>query len=478
MSDFSPQKKYVSRKPFRSFCVFNAWEKSSESEDNSFVGIKIEDGEPKIYFPMGYQPDESEGFPDEKEIDDELKRDFAYLLALLADKSLPSYFEDEYSEKCKLDFPIHAFLGVLQYYQSYGYFFETNTMYKKSLSGKICWSRTIKKSRPQVPKDEKGHHSIVYLDLIAKRNYYIENNLITEIHKFCVHESVILIGPLLGITEEDVEPSSYGHEPHNSPDFDLFLEVIQEKIESTFKDRLIDLFNNMLQVIKFLANKQVNNDNESKELFGVNGFAHAWEMMVDKIFGTLSPSEKEECNPRLWYGQNNLGEERRSTLRPDTIMIRSPQKQPSACFILDSKYYKFGMVDESKCKFFLPGAESVCKQIAYAEYAEAQSKKKNTVFAEMQPNSIYNAFIMPYCAQKKSTEVGKKRLRCSFLGMKSKGFVYGDWKNKWDDKHPYFRIACILLDVKSVMRDYNTSDRAQNILAKQIISAINLKKGA
>ena len=55
--------------------------------------------------------------------------------------------------------------------------------------------------------------------------------------------------------------------------------------------------------------------------------------------------------------------------------------------------------------------------------------------------------------------------------------MYGDSKNKWDDKHPYFRIACILLDVKSVMRDYNPSFKAQNILAKQIISAINPKKG-
>ena len=253
MSSFPKKDVHVFRKPFRSFCVFNAWEKTSDSEDNSFVGIKIENGEPRIYFPMGYQPDDL----DEKEADIELKRDFAHLLAILADKSLPSYFEDEYSEKCKLDFPIHAFLGVLQYYQRYGYFFETDTMYKNSLSGKICWSRTIKKIRPQVPKGEDGRHSVVYLDLVAKKNYYIENNLITEIHKFCVYESAILIGPLWGLTEEDVEPSNYGHESHNSPDFDLFLEIIQEKIESTFNDRYIDLFNHMSQVIKFLANRQI-----------------------------------------------------------------------------------------------------------------------------------------------------------------------------------------------------------------------------
>ena len=74
---------------------------------------------------------------------------------------------------------------------------------------------------------------------------------------------------------------------------------------------------------------------------------------------------------------------------------------------------------------------------------------------------IYNAFIMPYCAEKREKS----------FSMVRKGYIYGDWK---DRSKPYRKIACILLDVKSVMENYSASASAQrelrNIIAGKVLS--------
>ena len=119
------------------------------------------------------------------------------------------------------------------------------------------------------------------------------------------------------------------------------------------------------------------------------------------------------------------------------------------CFILDSKYYKFGI---TKNKAHLPGAESVCKQMAYAEFVE-----KEFAFTS---GHIYNAFIMPYCESDETTT------GLATSGMRFAGLIYGDWK---DCSKSYRKIACILLDVKTVMQNYETSSGAQEELAKLIL---------
>ena len=161
---------------FADFCVYDAWCSSDEKKDKSFVGIKIEDNRPKIYFPMGYRAS--------KPSEDVCKRDFYQLIAVLNDKSLQSYFSEDDLRKSQLDFPFYAYLSVLQYYLDFGYFVESETIYKKGFSGKISWPRTIKRIKPQVVKDEEGHDQVVYLNLITRKTSYREDNLITLVHKF------------------------------------------------------------------------------------------------------------------------------------------------------------------------------------------------------------------------------------------------------------------------------------------------------
>ena len=84
---------------------------------------------------------------------------------------------------------------------------------------------------------------------------------------------------------------------------------------------------------------------------------------------------------------------------------------------------------------------------------------------------IYNAFIMPYCADAgKWDEIAAvavlPRNDDSLYKMCRVGYIYGDWK---DRSKPYHKIACILLDMKSVMRNYSANPDAQKALADLIL---------
>lgn len=441
---------------FADFCVYDAWCSSDEKKDKSFVGIKIENDRPRIYFPMGYRAS--------KPPEDICKQDFYQLIAVLNDKSLQSYFSEEDLKKSQLDFPFYAYLSVLQYYLDFGYFVESETIYKKGFSGKISWLRTIKRIKPQVVKDEEGHDQVVYLNLITRKTSYREDNLITLVHKFCVKESARLIGPLYGISENEVE------EPELLFDYELFAEVIQDKIAATFNDKHLELFHAMLKMVRYLGNKENRGEDgsENEPLFGVNTFAPVWEAMVDKIFGKLPQGvAKDKFNPHLKFviegSKNDDGvkyqddddkdEKHRSTLRPDTIMSLS-----SGVFILDSKYYKYGLTGSNS---HLPGAESVCKQMAYAEYAKMKKPA----------NNVYNAFIMPYCADagkwdETNAKFSEKFGETGSLKMCRVGYIYGDWKNVKDENRPFHKIHCILLDMKSVMQNYANNPDAQSELAE------------
>ena len=448
---------------FADFCVYDAWRSSDERKDKSFVGIKIEDNRPKIFFPMGYRAS--------KPSEDVCKRDFYQLIAVLNDKSLQSYFSEEDLKKSQLDFPFYAYLSVLQYYLDFGYFVESETIYKKGFSGKISWPRTVKRIKPQVVKDEYGRDQVVYLNLITRKTSYREDNLITLVHKFCVKESAQLIGPLYGVSEKEVE------EPELLFDYELFAEVIQDKIAATFNDKHLELFHAMLKMVRYLGNKENRGEDgsENEPLFGVNTFAPVWEAMVDKIFGKLPQGvAKDKFNPHLRWNDGCrdekldeseeeivLSDPKRSTLRPDTIMVMG-----ESVYILDSKYYKYGL---TRFNSHLPGAESVCKQMAYAEYVETRLKEI-PAFAGMTSHGVYNAFIMPYCADagkwdETNAKFSEKFGETGSLKMCRVGYIYGDWKNVKDENRPYHKIHCILLDMKSVMRNYANNPAAQSELA-------------
>ena len=469
---------------------------SCESKANSeteFVGIRCEKSkeggalETSIIFPLGYFKDDTalRELPEE-----ELRECVVNLFTVLSDRSLQeqihqdssiSTFAEEHGES---EFPMVSYLNVIRNFLDFGYLDEKEILYKKGANGKISWGRTIKAVQPVITEDAQN---LVYLDFIARKVSYNEDTLITHVHKFCVHDALVKLGFLFGI-----EPSE---EPLLDFDYDLFCNAIHSKLAKTFNDRDLRLLADLARIVEYLAGHKTEDGKTADDFyFGVNKFAPVWEKMVDAIFGRLPAGvSRDKFNPHLMFVAENAAtpdgvgyqekvdsdaEYKRSTLRPDTIMARG-----EGTFVLDSKYYRYGMTG---VKSHLPGAESVCKQMAYAEYVETMMEKRHPEQGEgscecqswilrgSTPQNddfgkrIYNAFVMPYCADAgKWDESNAKFGKNGLFKMCRAGYIYGDWK---DCQKPYHKIHCILLDMKSVMRNYASNSAAQDELAQLIHS--------
>ena len=458
---------------------------SCESKVNSeteFVGIRCEktkeDGalETSIIFPLGYFKDDLtlRELPEE-----ELRECVVNLFTVLSDPSLQeqihqdssiSTFAEEHGES---EFPMVSYLNVIRNFLDFGYLEEKEILYKNGANGKINWGRTIKAVQPVITEDAQN---LVYLDFIARKVSYNEDTLITQVHKFCVHDALVKLGFLFGI-----DPSE---EPLLNFDYDLFCNAIHSKLAKTFNDRDLRLLADLARIVEFLAGHKNEDGKIANEFyFGVKKFAPVWEAMVDKIFGKLPQGvAKDKFNPHCEWDLSSGArgyENSNYAMRPDTIMW---DEECNRLYVLDAKYYKFGMTGFVAD---LPSSGSICKQIAYAEYVETHWKEIlgvdsiATPSASLQndtlPKPIYNAFLLPYCFDADNSQLppddGFETRPCK---MRFIGFCHGNWKNLDArpgevDFRPYHRIAGILLDVRSVMENYGALGEAQKTLATCIL---------
>ena len=448
---------------------------SCESKVNSeteFVGIRCEkskeDGalETSISFPLGYFKDDLtlRELPEE-----ELRECVVNLFMVLSDPSLQeqihqdssiSTFAEEHGES---EFPMVSYLNVIRNFLDFGYLDEKEILYKKGANGKISWGRTIKAMQPVITEDAQN---LVYLDFIARKVSYNEDTLITQVHKFCVHDALVKLGFLFGI-----DPSE---EPLLDFDYDLFCNAIHSKLAKTFNDRDLRLLADLARIVEYLAGHKTEDGKKADDFyFGVKKFAPVWEAMVDKIFGKLPQGvAKDKFNPHCeWDLSSRVRgyENPNYAMRPDTIMW---DEECNRLYVLDAKYYKFGVTGSASD---LPSSGSICKQIAYAEYVETHWKTILGVDSIVLQKPIYNAFLLPYCFDGDNLNLppddGFQTRPCK---MRFIGFCHGNWKNL--DARPgevdyrsYHRIAGILLDVRSVMKNYGAFGEAQKTLATCIL---------
>lgn len=383
-------------------------------QEDEFVGIRYSDGDLKVYFPFGYSKPVS---GDERDY----RADILNLISVLSaySKECQGVAENRLLNDENVHIPIHAYIHVFNYFLNYGYYTETEPVYKRARGGKINWSKTIKQMRPQVA-GESPNESIVYLDFITKKSAHNENELITQIHKYCVYEAYEKIGCLFGF----MQPAK-ATVPFNAG---LFVAVLRTRMANTFNEKHLLLFQNMIDIICYLGKREDNR----KASFGTNDFEYVWEGLIDRVFGI---EDKDKYFPHcIWKikGKNDekldWRSEKRTALRPDTIMAL-----PDDCkkiFILDAKYYQYPRT--------LPGTGSILKQIAYAEFIETQLRE----IPDQAGNDIFNAFILPYAAE------DGRNVETSYR-LEKFGYAECDWRK--GDK-PYERVYGILLDVRSIMQ--------------------------
>ena len=214
----------------RSKCRVN-----SNREMDTFVGLRCNDGDISINFPLGYHISED---------DNELRKDIILLLTTLSANT-----ERKESEILKrgnvfdeVEFPLQSYMYLIKDFFVRGYYKEQEVLYKVAKSGKINWNRTIKTQKPYVQDMD-----VFYLDFVTKKNSVKENELITLIHEYCVYESFERIGWLY----TEMMPKK----PVIVKQERLFRSILKDKIANTFNDKNRMLFRHMLAIIDFEGDK-------------------------------------------------------------------------------------------------------------------------------------------------------------------------------------------------------------------------------
>lgn len=391
---------------------------NSNRDNDTFVGLKCENGEFSISFPLGFNVSD-----DDKELRKEL------LMLFDAIEMTTKKKESEVLQQAKkynyTMFPIQAYLSVIADFYQRGYYKEREVQHITGKRGKIDWNRTIKTQNPYVHNNE-----VFYLDFVVKKNAISENELITLIHEYCVYESLTKIGWLF--TTRNPQPARIKFNPK------LFKSVLKQKIAITYNDRNRKLFRDMLAIVQYEGDNEASMDFK----YGTYRFEYVWEGLIDKIFGI---SDKEKYFPKTRWTINGVTYEN-ACLEPDTIMLWN-----NDVFVLDAKYYKYGVTGNPS---HLPESTSINKQITYGEYIAEQEKFKKIHGEQFM---VYNAFLMPY-----SSEVER--------GIKNIGIAYSEWKTNLKS---YEKIQGILIDIKYLIKQRYFREESEIMRLAQIIQDEN-----
>lgn len=373
---------------------------NTNTKEDDFVGIQKSENLYRITFPLGYRICSNEK---------ELRKDILNLISVLSkhsDKKNSEFYNGKKSTE-NTNMPVQAYLYVLKEYLEYGYYKETETVFKTAKKGKINWSRTIKTRKPVVQDNE-----VIYLDFVIKSNSQNNDELISHIHKYCVYESFEKFGWLF--------TSYIPPKLKLNLSLKVMISVVKDKLSTAFNDRKRQLLENMLMILK-----QEEGSSGSDFRYGTNDFEYVWESLIQKTFGI---ENKSDYFPNTRWKLPNKEDFVNDPLKPDTIMIHNEK-----IYILDAKYYKYGYTANP---VHLPESTSINKQITYGEYiAESEQFAKDGKHPV-----VYNAFIMPFDSE--STRFAADDI------IHYAGTASGDWKK--GDKS-YENIVGILLDVKYLM---------------------------
>ncbi len=393
-----------------SACKFHIREKcrvNTNRDADSFVGIRCENGDVSVNFPLGFRVSEDERG---------LRKDILLLIrtigATTARKdSAVLKAEQVYDQTA---FPVQAYMHVISDYYARGYYKEQETRHVVAGRGKIDWNRTIKTRKPYV--DGNG---VFYLDFVTRKSAVNENELVTQIHKYCVYESFEKMGWLY----TDAMPAR----PQIKYNGKLFKRAVREKLRDTFQDRNRALFRSMLAILEYEGNQEGNKDYR----YGTWRFEYVWEALVDRAYGI---ADKKEYFPRTKWKIGGK-EFENACLEPDTIMVCQGD-----VYVLDAKYYKYGA---SSRPGDLPSTASIHKQITYGEYIANQERFREIHGENFQ---VYNAFLMPFAAADETCPVVK-------IGEAS-----ADWKS---GRYTYETVHGVLVDVKYLMKIGTRADEGE-----------------
>ena len=373
---------------------------SSNTIDDNYVGIKFIDEEVQVYFPLGYE------IPEENA---ECRKSIINLMKTISIGNRLNNSDSKLSmNNGKEDeVPFNSFIWIINDYLNNGLYTDKEKVYKQNKNGKINWKKTLN------TKFYISSKNAVYLNPYVEKNT-LEDNIITDIHAYCVKLSVEYIGWIFGnipVPENNIVENRYNY----------YITILNKEIIHSFDDRKKTLLINIKKILEMSGGS-----NKSKlNNYGTAQYEYIWEYMVNKVYGNENVDKYFPNSKYHLLGFDKVTEA--SRLRPDSIL--SVEKD---IYILDSKYYKYGITRNT---LHLPNTDSVQKQITYGEHIENNYNY----------DKIYNAFILPYNKYKNPFELSNN--------IEYVGFSESSWKSENSNKY-YEKVSVILIDTRYLIDCY------------------------
>ena len=400
--------------------------------DDSFVGLKIKGDEIQFYYPESYHLNHND---DDFNTEDILNLLKTISIAKTQSKEKNILYNSHSSEG---DFALYSYLWIIRDWLNNGFYINREKEYKINQNGRVNWKKTLN----QQPIVSNGN--IIYNNIVVEVKSNVDN-IILDIHKYCVKKSLDYIGWLFNLNSKTIHINQFTEALKIK-----YKQVLQLELDKTYDDIKRIRLTHMLNVITGL---DVYNDSQ-EFVYGVDSYYYIFERMIDSIFGTEKDLSK--FNPKASWRlvRNNYEEKTASPLRPDTILLKE-----DFAYILDSKFYRFGFTaDDSD----LPETTSIQKQITYADYL-LELQKNNRLGV----NKIYNAFIMPYDKLNNKFKLDRN--------IEYIGYAKTEWK---DNKEQHQFVYSFLIDLHHVVKvwnDYNHNDDVTTLI-KEINFAISENK--
>ena len=403
--------------------------------DDSFIGIKVKNDRIDFYYPESY------ALSDINDVKYFRKDVISIINTIGIAKTLSSdKAKIETSLADKSTFALHSYLWIIKDFLANGIYINREKVLKRNQRGKINWKRTLQ-NQPII-----SNGNVIYTDLVVEVPNQ-SDNIIVEIHKYCIRKSIEYIGWLFGLSANIIEC-----EPFNKGKKKLYISVLKKELNSTFDDLKKLRLSHMLKVIC-----GIDDDTDGNEfVYGVDNYYYIFERMIDSIFGNVPDISK--FNPKSnWYlKRDNFEKTPSSELRPDTVLIDNDTK---TAYILDSKYYRFGTTGLNSD---LPESTSIQKQITYGEYIKQNYLGDNIA-------NIRSAFLLPY---------DKCHNKFDFTeNLEYIGYSKAEWK---DNTEEHQIIYAFLIDLKHTITTWNVRNHHDEDIQKLIksieneVSALNL----
>lgn len=393
----------------------NAWAVTGKVDD-SFIGIKIKNDRVDFYYPETYNISKMEDISSFREDVLAILRTINIAKTLTNDKSkIETNLSDNNS------FALLSYLWIINDYLANGIYINREKVFKNNQRGRINWKRTLK-NQPII-----SNGNVIYNNIVVEVRNDMDN-LMVDIHKYCVKKSIDFIGWLFNLNSSRIDVK-----PFNESIKKVYIIALRQEIDKTFDDYKKIRLNHMLKVIQGLDG----NSNDNEFVYGVDSYYYIFERMVDSIFG--NQKDLSDFNPKAnWYlVEDNFKEHPSSELRPDSILIKD-----EIAYILDSKYYRYGFTKEYDD---LPETTSIQKQITYGDYLKRNNKAN--------VKEIRNAFILPY-------NMYKNKFNTNEL-IHYIGFSKAEWKDNKVEKHE--SIYSFLVDTKHIITHWNKNHHEDEI---------------